>query len=71
MSSLPETVTVLRCPNGAVVYLVGTAHFSKESVRDVRETIRKVRPNAVVVELCKERQLMPSVQRRGHFKRSS
>lgn len=58
MSSLPETVTVLRCPNGAVVYLVGTAHFSKESVRDVRETIRKVRPNAVVVELCKERQLM-------------
>ena len=58
MSSLPDTVTVLRCPNGSVVYLVGTAHFSKESVRDVRETIRKVHPNVVVLELCGERQLM-------------
>lgn len=58
MSSLPNTVTVLPCQNGSVVYLVGTAHFSKESVRDVRETIRKVRPNVVVVELCGERQLM-------------
>ena len=58
MSSLPDTVTVLRCPNGSVVYLVGTAHFSKESVRDVRETIRQVRPSVVVLELCGERQLM-------------
>ena len=58
MNSLPDTVTVLRCPNGSVVYLVGTAHFSKESVRDVRETIREVRPNVVVLELCAERQLM-------------
>jgi len=58
MSSLPNTVTVLPYQNGSVVYLVGTAHFSKESVRDVRETIRKVRPNVVVIELCGERQLM-------------
>lgn len=58
MNSLPDTVTVLHCLNGSTVYLVGTAHFSKESVRDVRETIRKVRPNVVVLELCGERQLM-------------
>lgn len=58
MSSLPDTVTVLHCPNGSIVYLVGTAHFSKESVNDVRETIRKVRPNVIVIELCKERQMM-------------
>jgi len=58
MSALPNTVTVLPYQNGSVVYLVGTSHFSKESVRDVRETIRKVRPNVVVIELCEERELM-------------
>lgn len=34
-NNLPETVTVLKHPNGAKVYLVGTAHFSKESQEDV------------------------------------
>ena len=43
MSSLPDTVTVLDCPNGSKVYLVGTAHFSKESAIDVQKTIQQVR----------------------------
>lgn len=34
-NNLPETVSVLKHPNGAKVYLVGTAHFSKESQEDV------------------------------------
>ena len=57
-SSELKTVTTLRCPNGSVVYVVGTAHFSKESVEDVRRTIRDKRPNYVVLELCRDRQLM-------------
>lgn len=32
---LPPTVTLLTTPTGAKVYLVGTAHFSKESQEDV------------------------------------
>ena len=42
--SLPETVTTLRCPNGSVVHIVGTVHFSKESVQDVRTTIAATKP---------------------------
>ncbi|VDP94932.1 unnamed protein product [Echinostoma caproni] len=32
---LPETVSLIECPDGSKVYLVGTAHFSKESIDDV------------------------------------
>ena len=32
---LPETVSKLETPEGCKVYLVGTAHFSKESQDDV------------------------------------
>lgn len=32
---LPDTVTKLETPEGCRVYLVGTAHFSKESQDDV------------------------------------
>lgn len=34
-NQLPETVTLLRTPNGGKLYLVGTAHFSIESQNDV------------------------------------
>ncbi len=37
------------------IYLVGTAHISKESVEDVRTTVEQVRPDAICVELCKAR----------------
>jgi len=37
------------------VYIVGTAHISEKSVREVRETIEALKPDTVCVELCKTR----------------
>ncbi|CAH1980108.1 unnamed protein product [Acanthoscelides obtectus] len=55
-NNLPETVTLLKHPtNGAKVYLVGTAHFSKESQEDVIKVIKLVQPHIVVLELCTSR----------------
>ena len=34
--NLPETVKVIDCENGTKVYLIGTAHFSEESIQDVK-----------------------------------
>jgi pheromone shutdown protein TraB len=46
---------VLRCElSGAKVYLVGTAHFSKESCEDVSLVIQATQPDIVMVELCKQ-----------------
>lgn len=53
--NLPDTVTLLTTPEGSKVYLVGTAHFSKESQEDVAKIIRAVQPHFVLVELCKAR----------------
>ncbi|XP_053989317.1 traB domain-containing protein isoform X1 [Hylaeus volcanicus] len=52
---LPETVTLLTTPEGAKLYLVGTAHFSVESQNDVSMIIQAVQPHIVAVELCKSR----------------
>lgn len=41
---LPETVHLIECPDGSKVYLVGTAHFSKESIDDV-VNVRVFYPN--------------------------
>ncbi|XP_047451673.1 traB domain-containing protein isoform X1 [Mugil cephalus] len=49
---LPETVTRLTAADGSILYLVGTAHFSDSSKKDVATTIRAVQPDVVVVELC-------------------
>lgn len=47
---------VKRCHvNGKEIYLVGTAHVSKESVEDVKNTIEIVQPDAICVELCEPR----------------
>ncbi|XP_019879854.1 traB domain-containing protein [Aethina tumida] len=55
-NNLPPTVTLLTHPtSGAKVYLVGTAHFSKESQEDVSLVIQTVKPNVVILELCKSR----------------
>ena len=51
---LPDTVTVLE-KEGRTFYLVGTAHVSEESVRDVSEITDKVQPDTVCVELCEAR----------------
>ena len=37
------------------IFLVGTAHVSRQSAEEVRELIRVVRPSTVMVELCTER----------------
>lgn len=55
-NNLPETVTLLRHEKtGAKVYLIGTAHFSKESQDDVVKVITNVLPHVVVIELCSSR----------------
>jgi pheromone shutdown-related protein TraB len=51
---LPARVSHVRVEEKDV-YLVGTAHISKESVEDVRTTIEQVRPDTVCVELCPAR----------------
>ena len=50
-----ETITILEAPLNGKVYLVGTAHFSVESQKEVADLIRKVKPNRVVLELCSSR----------------
>jgi len=53
---LPSTCQVLvSATSGARVYLIGTAHFSKESCEDVSLVIQGVQPDIVMVELCKAR----------------
>ena len=54
--ALPQSVSLLTAPNGARVFLVGTVHFSKKSVEDVRQVVDAMKPKVVVLELCPERQ---------------
>ncbi|MGC6418783.1 MAG: TraB/GumN family protein [Bradymonadia bacterium] len=51
---LGPNVTVIE-DGESTTYLVGTAHISEKSVREVRETIEAVKPDSVCVELCKTR----------------
>ncbi len=37
------------------IILIGTAHISADSVKEVSETIEKIKPDVVAVELCKRR----------------
>lgn len=46
---------VLDAPNDGKVYLIGTAHFSHESQREVAQLIKEIQPNRVVLELCSSR----------------
>jgi pheromone shutdown protein TraB len=50
-----ETIIELDAPLNGKVYLVGTAHFSVESNKEVAELIRRVKPDRVVLELCPSR----------------
>ena len=52
--ALGPHVTVLE-QGDRKIYLVGTAHISEASVKEVRETIEEVQPDTVCVELCKNR----------------
>lgn len=49
-----DTVTVLE-KGETTYYLIGTAHVSEASVKEVREVIEKVQPDAVCIELCQAR----------------
>ncbi len=51
---LPESVTNIKFEDKDI-YLVGTAHVSKQSVEDVRETTEKIKPESICVELCESR----------------
>jgi pheromone shutdown-related protein TraB len=52
--ALPERVSRVKVDDKDI-YLVGTAHLSKESVEDVQTTVERVRPNTICVELCEAR----------------
>lgn len=53
-ANLPDACTHVTA-NGKDIYLVGTAHVSKESVEDVRVSVRAVEPDTICVELCEAR----------------
>lgn len=52
--TLPASVTTLRAGD-TTFHVVGTAHVSERSVDEVRDVIRRLRPDVVCVELCKGR----------------
>lgn len=54
-SEKPVPYVVLDAPSGGQVFLIGTAHFSEESQKEVVELIRQIQPNRVVLELCNSR----------------
>ncbi len=40
------------CPQ---VYILGVSHVSRESCQEIQELIQAVRPDVVLLELCKDR----------------
>ncbi|GAB4818160.1 hypothetical protein N2152v2_005206 [Parachlorella kessleri] len=52
---LRDATAVLTSASGSQVYVLGVSHVSKVSCRQVEELIQLVRPDIVLVELCKER----------------
>lgn len=40
------------------IWLVGTTHISQDSAMEVERVVRAVKPDNVVVELCRSRQVM-------------
>jgi pheromone shutdown-related protein TraB len=53
-NKLPSSVSTITV-NGKDVYLIGTAHVSKQSVEDVQKTVEMVDPDTICVELCESR----------------
>lgn len=54
-SKLPESVCKITTGDGRNIFLVGTAHVSKQSVEDVKKTVEMVNPDSICVELCEAR----------------
>ncbi|CAF0727149.1 unnamed protein product [Adineta steineri] len=71
-TELPETITILKdnITNGTV-YLVGTAHFSEKSQREVAEIIQMTQPDIVMVELCQSRVNILSLDEQTLMKEAS
>ncbi|XP_078091701.1 traB domain-containing protein-like [Mustelus asterias] len=65
MPNLKSIVKELVTEDGCKVYLVGTIHFSKQSIQDVREIIQKVQPDAVVLELCQSRESLLTLDKQA------
>lgn len=59
MEALPagvsEDIVALRKPDGGIVYLLGTCHVSDTSASDAADLVRRIKPSAVVLELCAQR----------------
>ena len=51
---LPDSVTHVKLGDRDI-YLVGTAHVSKESVEDVHQSVEQLSPDTICVELCDAR----------------
>lgn len=54
VNGLPDSVTKIAI-DSKDIYLVGTAHVSKQSVEDVRQIVALVQPDTICVELCDSR----------------
>ncbi|XP_028030333.1 traB domain-containing protein-like [Bombyx mandarina] len=52
---LPKSATLLQNDKQATVVLLGTVHFSKQSIEDVSEIVKILNPNGILVELCRQR----------------
>lgn len=55
LTNLPKSATLLQDDEKATVVLLGTVHFSKESVDDVSTIVKALNPNAIMIELCRNR----------------
>lgn len=53
-NKLPDAVTKYELKDKDI-YLVGTAHVSKESVVDVETTVNLINPDSICIELCESR----------------
>lgn len=51
---LPETVTTVK-HGDTEIYLLGTAHVSKQSVTDVTTCVEEIQPTSICIELCESR----------------
>lgn len=52
--SLPSSATRVEL-EGKIIYIVGTAHVSAQSVQDVRDVVAAVQPDTIAIELCEPR----------------
>ncbi|MFA5519485.1 MAG: TraB domain-containing protein, partial [Spirochaetota bacterium] len=54
-TNLSEEVTLINYTDGKKIYLIGTAHVSKNSAVLVENTIREINPDIVCIELDEQR----------------